>query len=339
MNKILFILFFSLCFRVGAQSEEYVLIGEARFYRGSPSPDSQPNVHLLPFEMLSHSVTNAEYQVFVNATSWRAPLHWKNGEIPNGFQDHPVIYVNREDVRAYLQWLSERDNGRMYRLPTTLEYEYAQCGGLADGRYPWGNEDPTGRANYDPEQDRDFSRWQEYLQPAKWGKPNGFGLYNMSGNVWNMTIDNLDPATERWKYRINDTDLLEKSVMGGSWARDASYLRCGRRMGNQPGIFHPDLGFRPVREPDGADWRTVNRSLSAVSPEPGSVVLSWALLDASEKSLAFNIYRATERTHAGFKVNRRCLWTRISISANAITIMFVRWMQQAGKDGGPSGRE
>jgi len=305
MVKKMLLLIFALFVQALSQiPDQFLRIDEISYYRGTPSLSSMPNVHLLAFEILDHSVTNAEYKAFVQATGWRSPLHWKDGQIPKGFDDYPVIYVNREDVRAYLQWVSEQDNGRMYRLPTTLEYEYAQRSGRADQQYPWGNDDPAGHANYDPGQNRDFSRWQEYLQPARWGKPNGFGLYNMSGNVWNMTIDNHDPATERWKYRIKDTDLLEKSVMGGSWARDASYLRCGRRMGNQPGIFHPDLGFRPVREPDGADWRTVNRSLSGVSPEPGSVVLSWALLDASEKSLAFNVYRATERTHAGFKVNR-----------------------------------
>ena len=186
----------------------------------------------------------------MDATGHQAPLHWEGGKIPAGKEEHPVIFVNRMDVDAYLRWLTGRE-GRIYRLPTTVEFEYAARGGLAGKSYPWGDDEPGERANYDARGDRRFDRWQDYLQPARWGPKNGYGLYGMAGNVWQMTVDNHDPATVRYKYRITDLAEIENAVMGGSWARGQSYLGCGRRLGISSGIRHPDLGFRPVRQPKG----------------------------------------------------------------------------------------
>ena len=100
------------------------------------------------FEILDHPVTNAEYKHFTDATGYQLPGHWVNGQIPDNKEDYPVIFVNRQDVDEYLKWLSNLD-GRIYRLPTTIEFEYASRGGLKDQKYPWGNENPEGKANYD----------------------------------------------------------------------------------------------------------------------------------------------------------------------------------------------
>ena len=93
--------------------------------------------------------------------------------------------------------------------------------------------------------------------------------------------------------------------MGGSWARGPSYLACGRRLGISPGIRHPDLGFRPVRQPQGSDWGRQARRLTAVSLGDGRASRGWALLGSDSRSTRFNVYRAEGRNHAGFRVNRR----------------------------------
>jgi len=58
--------------------------------------------------------------------------------------------------------------------------------------------------------------------------------------------------------------LLESSIMGGSWARSEAYLQCGYQLGSEPGIRHPDIGFRVVREINKGDWAKENRKLAAV---------------------------------------------------------------------------
>ncbi len=299
--------------------EGFVPIPGAGFRRGTGDSQNGARVRVEDFEILDHPVTNAEYQAFIDATGHSAPLHWADGRLPAGKADFPVIFVNRMDVDAYLRWLAKSD-GRIYRLPTSVEFEYAARGGLVGRMYPWGDEDPQGRANYDGQGDRRFDRWQDYLQPARWGQANGYGLYGVAGNVWQMTVDYHDPATSRYKYRIENPTEIERTVMGGSWARTASYLKCGYRLGVSAGIRHPDLGFRPVREPAGADWDIQPRKLCAVSLGGGKVLLGWALLETDTASTAFHVYRSDARNHAGFRVTESPVSTSTSFVDSDLSV-------------------
>lgn len=283
--------------------EGFVLVEGGSFQSGDViTCSSRSSVQVSDFEMLDHAITNIEYKQFTDATGFSVPLHWKDGEIPEGMEEHPVIFVNRYDVDEYLKWLSEID-GRIYRLPTIVEFEYASRGGLADNIYPWGDKEPGDDVNFDSEGEREFDKWMDYLKPAKSGKPNGYGLYNMAGNIWHLTVYLLDPVTVRFKYRIKNVPSLEGSRMGGSWARSKEYLRCGNYSELSSGIRHPDVGFRPVREPQRAKWEIQPRKLVAANSKKGSVWLSWALLSDDSPATCFNIYRAGSRNHIGFKIN------------------------------------
>lgn len=301
---------------------------------------NRKKVRIEDFEMLDHPVTNAEYKKFVDETSYKPPLHWKNGQIPAGKDDYPVIFVNRTDVDQFLQWISKKE-GRVYKLPTTSQFEYASRGGLNDKKYPWGDDDPKGKANYDIQNNRKFDRWLDYLQPARSNKPNGYGLYNMAGNVWHLTINLLDPAVTPYKYRITDVPTLEGSRMGGSWARGAEYLRCGNQSELSSGIRHPDLGFRPIRQPKGADWQVQARKLCAVPGESNSVSLSWAILPNDTKSTHFNIYRADSRNHDGFLITAKPIAGSTSFTDENLTAgqryhYYVRPVNPDGKKGSRS---
>ena len=186
--------------------------------------EGSTRANLEAFEILDHPVTNSEYEIFIKDTGYSHPLHWADGRIPPGKADHPVIFVNRVDVNAYLRWLTQKE-GRMHRLPTSAEFEHAARGRLMSQRYPWGSDDPKGRANYDADADRAFDGWKDHLKSARWGSKNGYGLYGMAGNVWQMVVTHHDLATTRWKYRVEDPSLIESAVMGGSWARSEGYLR------------------------------------------------------------------------------------------------------------------
>ena len=285
-------------------AQGFVLITEDTFSPGVGSSDQNHlKVRIEDFEILDHAVTNAEYDIFIKETGYPAPLFWVDGKIPAGKEDFPVIYVNFKDVNEYLRWLSKKDR-RMYRLPTTFEFEYAARGGNTGQKYPWGDDPPEGNTNYDSGNDRSFDQWDEYLKPATWGAENSFGLYGMSGNVWNMTVYNYDPTTARYIYRLENPDFLVGVIMGGSWARGEEYLQCGYQLSLSPGIRHPDVGFRPVREPKGTDWNIQHRKLCAISLGEGRVMLSWALLASDMKSTEFEIYRASTRLHSGFRVTK-----------------------------------
>jgi formylglycine-generating enzyme required for sulfatase activity len=280
---------------------KFVWIKGGTFHRGAPSAGRErAALRVEDFEMLDHPVTNAEYRRFVAATNHPAPLHWSGGRIPAGKEDHPVIFVNRADVRAFLAWLSAADGGRAYRLPTTAEFEYAASGGAADRPFPWGAEPPAGRANFDPTGDRPYDRWQDFLQPAASGAPNAFGLFGLAGNVWQMAITRADPAIATFRYRIEDPPLLETAVMGGSWARTADYLQRGAVEGVGSGIRFPDAGFRPVRAPAGRDWRERPRRLTGIPQGSKGILLSWSMLADDPPGLGFHVYRAASREHDGF---------------------------------------
>ena len=107
--------------------------------------------------------------------------------------------------------------------------------------------------------------------------------------------------------------------MGGSWARSKEYLRCGNQSELSSGIRHPDVGFRPVREPEGENWQVHPRKLAAANSKKGSVFLSWALLSDDPASIRFNIYRAESRNHWGFKINDTPLSGRTTFEDNNLT--------------------
>jgi hypothetical protein len=123
-------------------------------------------------------VTNAQFAGFLKATGYRPRYmekflaHWKDGALPPGKEDHPVVYVDIFDARCYAQWLGKR-------IPSEEEWQYAAQGD--DGRkYPWGNEMEPGRCN-------DGS--SKGTTPVK-AFPDGrspSGLYDMCGNVWQWT--------------------------------------------------------------------------------------------------------------------------------------------------------
>ncbi len=281
-----------LCSFAAVNAADFVLV------KGGVLRPGKPPVRVDDFEMQVRPVTNAEYAVFVAETKRPAPLHFEGGRSPAGLENHPVIFVNRHDAAAYITWRSQREK-RVYRLPTWAEFEYAARGGDPGATYPWGQGPPEGRANYDPQGERSFAQWRRHLQPVGSYPPNGWGLHDMAGNVWQMVDSYPDPATARYKYRIESATEEEGGLAGGSWARNAYYLRCGVRGGASSGIRHPDIGFRLVREPAGAThFHRQPRRLIAAPAGGGAVYLSWQLLPG-DPGTGFHVYRSGRRDAAG----------------------------------------
>jgi len=110
--------------------QDFVFIEGSTFRPGTGDRQNGDLVRIEDFEILDHPVTNREWKDFVDATGYPLPLHWEDGSIPEGKEEHPVIFVNRYDVDAYLEWLSNQED-RIYRLPITAEFEYAARGDVS----------------------------------------------------------------------------------------------------------------------------------------------------------------------------------------------------------------
>ncbi len=216
-----------------------------------------------PFCLGRYPVTRNQFAAFVKASGYRdAGSDWRTP----GFKQsgtHPVVNVSHADAEAYAAWLSKR-TGKSYRLPSEAEWEYAARAGTTTARY-WGD-DRASACRYanvadealrrkqkdQPDPERYFECDDGFANTSPVGSflPNGFGLYDMLGNVWEWTADWWNETYEgapldgtAW----TSGDAGRRVVRGGSWGGGPGLLRAGVRRRNFP-VYRVDaLGFRVAR--------------------------------------------------------------------------------------------
>ncbi|SET00328.1 Formylglycine-generating enzyme, required for sulfatase activity, contains SUMF1/FGE domain [Oceanobacillus limi] len=253
-------------------------------------------VEVNSFFMDSHTVTNKEFKTFIDDTGYlteaerfgwsfvfyqlinpktartvrqkvqQTPWWWvvegASWKHPEGLDstiesrmDHPVVHVSWNDAQAFCKWAGKR-------LPTEAEWEYAARGGLEQKEYPWGNEFmPNGEHYCNTWQGKfPYENTQEdgYLgtASAKSFPVNGYGLYNMAGNVWEWCSDWFQKDIHVLGEKTNPLGPKNgdsRVMRGGSYLCQDSYCnryRVAARTSNTPDSSSGNIGFRCVMDMD-----------------------------------------------------------------------------------------
>lgn len=203
---------------------------------------------------------------FGNWWTWKIGANWRHPQGPKssieGKEQYPVVHIAYEDAMAYCKWANRE-------LPTEAQWEAAAQGTNNNTIFTWGN---------DPKLiNQKANTWQgvfpttnnpldgyKYISPVKSFPPNSIGIYDMAGNVWEMTSDNYDidyyktlagksnllnPKGAKKSYNPDNPYIQEKIIKGGSFLCNASYCasyRISAKMGMSPDSGSDHIGFRTV---------------------------------------------------------------------------------------------
>ncbi len=199
--------------------------------------------------------------------SYNDPMH-QEYFAHKAFEDYPVVGVDWNQAKAFCRWRTQKKNTYQrskknlglvpgFRLPTEAEWEYAARGGLDYAKYPWGGPSTTSDrgcflANFKPVRGDYAADGALYTVEAESFNPNGFGLYNMAGNVSEWT----DTAYNQMSYymastmnpNVENIENKKKIIRGGSWKDVAYFLEVGSRDWEYGDTARSYIGFRTVQD-------------------------------------------------------------------------------------------
>ena len=236
--------------------EDIVLVPVGNFWRGSSygyyerDETPQKEIRVDSFYIMKYEVTNEQYAQFLSEIDEPATHH--HGDMLVGrrsdsyfaigeYARYPISYANWFDAQAYCDW-----GGR--RLPTEAEWEKAARGGLEGMLYPWGDQAPVCAKG--AENGAQFYSCDGETVPVGSFAPNGYGLYDMAGNVWEWTSSLYED------YHYDATDGREdveasgpRVLRGGSWSYGGNFLRVADRNRYVPYDSDLNFGFRCALSP------------------------------------------------------------------------------------------
>ena len=236
------------------------------------------SVVIASFLLSTRELTFFEYDLFCTATNRRKPSDngWGRGQ-------RPVIDLDWYDAVAYCNWRSRQEglqevyeiagiesadkNGTVtcnwsakgYRLPTETEWEFAAGNGAKHTQFSWGNAPPTpqnggnvtdeaAKAKFpDWESFKGYSDGYAYTAPTGSYPPNDFGLYDMTGNVWEWCWDGYDENYCRASKNRAPTSTADRVLRSGSWGSFPKDCLVSNRFHNKPDTRNFSIGFRLAR--------------------------------------------------------------------------------------------
>ena len=265
-------------FKKFVEATKYITVAERKIdweemKKQVPAGTPKPHDSILqPGSLIFNKNVNAVVNManYTQWWAWKIGANWKHPSGPKssieGKDDYPVVHIALEDALAYCKWANRR-------LPTEAEWEAAAQGKNTDAIFTWGNDERILNSS--------ANTWQgvfptkneskdgfEFISPVKSYAPNSIGLYDMTGNVWELTSDLfnvnhyqeldiskplLNPKGAKKSYSPNNPYQVEHVMKGGSFLCHASYCasyRISAKMGVAIDSGSDHMGFRTVATPE-----------------------------------------------------------------------------------------
>lgn len=210
------------------------------FEMGSNNEADEKPVHTVTvgsFSIGKYEVTVAEYRAYCTATGRKMPVAPPWG----WFDNHPITLISWTEASDYCDWLTDK-TGKLYRLPTEAEWEYAARGG-----------NKSKNTRYSGSQNVEAVAWYDAQglgsKPVGTKQPNELGIYDMSGNVFEFCSDWYDAAYYSKSPVVNPRgplNGLSRVLRGGSWLTPAIFSTVTHRYNLSPSLPHRINGFRVV---------------------------------------------------------------------------------------------
>jgi formylglycine-generating enzyme required for sulfatase activity len=220
----------------------WVTIPAGEFQMGSEiGEDDEKPIHTVmldAFEIGRFEVTNRQYAQCVKAGICNPSDEQRYEAKADPLE--PVVAISWFDANTFCTWLDAR-------LPTEAQWEKAARGGLTGKLYSWGDEEPTCDAGASNGANFRTDACGYYLEPVGTYAGNGYGLYDMAGNVWEWTADWYDPNYYEVRENSNPFGPFEsvtKVLRGGSWNYSGLALRVSDRFDFNPDLRYDYVGFR-----------------------------------------------------------------------------------------------
>jgi len=223
---------------------EVVNIPVGEFWMGGEGKQDGKPVHkvFLPeYKIARVPVTNVQYAFYVQDAKVRPPEHWRSGDLPPGFENHPVVNVTWHDALAYCKWLGVKIQ-KQVTLPSEAEWEKAARGSKDKRNFPWGN---NWHELYSNSKELGLGITIPVGLFLKGASP--YGVLDMSGNVWEWTRN----VYKEYPYSAEDgrenlSSKETRSIRGGSFLDESGGLHCACRHGLNPNSKDWYRGFRVV---------------------------------------------------------------------------------------------